>query len=97
MNDDGYSDVVISAYGADEAYVFYGAPIFTSTTYALGSFADNDGFVISAGNNGDVLIVSGAGVRARKLPTSTTSSSYVCNNICTVILLFGFSFKRVFI
>lgn len=63
VNDDGYSDVIISAYGADEAYVFYGASAFSSSVYELATLSGTDGFVISTGNDGDVIIVAGAGVR----------------------------------
>lgn len=66
VNDDGYSDVIISAYGADEAYVFYGAATFLSSVYSLDTLSGADGFIISAGNEGDVLVVAGAGVRERK-------------------------------
>lgn len=64
-NGDGYSDVIISAYGADEAYVFYGAPSFSSTVYELAALSGANGFVISTGNDGDVVVVAGAGVRLK--------------------------------
>ena len=64
-NGDGYSDVIISAYGADEAYVFYGAPAFSSTDYELAALSGTDGFIISTGNDGDVIVVAGAGVRLK--------------------------------
>lgn len=65
MNDDGYSDVVISAYGADEAYVFYGAPTFSSGTFSLTSLSGTAGFIISTGGDGDAVVVAAAGVRAK--------------------------------
>ncbi|CAM9437121.1 unnamed protein product, partial [Sphacelaria rigidula] len=49
VNDDGYSDVLVAAYGASEAYVFYGAPTFLSTTYALNVLSGTDGFVMTVG------------------------------------------------
>lgn len=63
VNDDGYSDVIIAAYGADEAYVFYGAPTFASTTYALNTLSGTDGFAMVVGNDGDEITVAGVGVR----------------------------------
>lgn len=63
VNNDGYSDVILSAYGADEAYVFYGAAAFSSSVYELAALSGTDGFVISTGNDGDVIVVAGAGVR----------------------------------
>ncbi len=63
VNDDGYSDVIISAHGTDEAYVFYGAASFASDAYALSTLSGNDGFIISVGNDGDETVVAGAGVR----------------------------------
>lgn len=62
MNDDGYSDVIISANGADKAYVFYGAPTFSSSIYSIDEISGSQGFVIYTGNDGDELIVNGAGV-----------------------------------
>ncbi|CAM9609391.1 unnamed protein product, partial [Laminaria digitata] len=61
VNDDGFSDVIVSAYGADEAYVFYGASTFSSSVYELATLSGTDGFVLSTGNDGDVLVVAGAG------------------------------------
>lgn len=63
VNDDGYSDVIIAAYGASEAYVFYGAPTFASTIYALNTLSGTDGFAMVVGNDGDEIIVAGVGVR----------------------------------
>lgn len=65
VNDDGYSDVIISAHGANEAYVFYGAASFSSDVYSLSDLSGTDGFIISAGNDGDEIVVAGVGVRER--------------------------------
>lgn len=77
VNDDGYSDVIISAYGADEAYVFYGASTFLSSVYSLDTLSGGDGFIISAGNDGDILIVAGAGVREGGGQGGGSSSRYI--------------------
>lgn len=65
MNDDGYSDVIISAHGANEAYVFYGAEVFPSEVVSLNALSGDDGFIISTGNDGDEIVVTGAGVSSR--------------------------------
>lgn len=62
MNDDGYSDVIISAHGANEAYVFYGAASFSQDVYALNTLSGSDGFIISVGNEEDEIFLAGAGV-----------------------------------
>lgn len=64
VNDDGYSDIIISAHGANEAYVFYGAATFSSDVYALNTLSGTDGFILSTGNDGDQTVVAGAGVRS---------------------------------
>lgn len=63
VNDDGYSDVIISAFGADKAYVLYGAPTFSPSIYSMDEMSGSEGFVIYTGNDGDVVVVGGAGVR----------------------------------
>lgn len=63
MNDDGYSDVIISAHGANAAYVFYGAATFSSDIYSLNALSGVGGFIISTGNEGDEIVVAGVGVR----------------------------------
>lgn len=63
MNDDGYSDVIISAHGANKAYVFYGAATFSSDVYSLSTLSGTDGFIVSTGNDGDEIVVAGVGVR----------------------------------
>lgn len=66
VNDDGYSDVIISAHGANEAYVFYGAAAFLADVYSLNTLSGTDGFIISTGNDGDEIVVAGVGVRERQ-------------------------------
>ncbi|CAN0486059.1 unnamed protein product, partial [Scytosiphon promiscuus] len=61
VNDDGYSDVLISAHGANEAYVFYGAASFAEDVYALNTLSGDDGFIVSVGNDEDEIFVAGAG------------------------------------
>lgn len=77
VNDDGYSDVIISAYGADKAYVFYGALTFSSSIYSMDEISGSEGFVVYAGNDGDTAAVSGAGVRT----TTSDYSLHFCFNI----------------
>lgn len=62
VNDDGYSDVIISAHGANEAYVFYGAAVFPSEVISLSALSGDDGFIVSTGNDGDEIVVTAAGV-----------------------------------
>ncbi|CAN0059055.1 unnamed protein product, partial [Hapterophycus canaliculatus] len=61
VNDDGYSDVLISAHGASEAYVFYGAASFSEDVYTLHTLSGTDGFIVSVGNDEDEILVAGAG------------------------------------
>ena len=76
VNDDGYSDVIVSAYGANEAYVFYGASTFSSSSYELNTLSGIDGFVVSTGSDGDALVVAAAGVRLTQLLTQEKKTSH---------------------
>lgn len=98
VNDDGYSDVIISAHGADEAYVFYGAATFSSDVYTLNTLSGTLGFVVSVGNDGDETVVAGVGVReagkvghdkAKKeiVSASFTSTTMLRAAFCSVPLL----------
>lgn len=90
MNDDGYSDVIISAHGANEAYVFYGAASYSSDAYSLNTLSGIDGFIISTGNDGDEIVVAGVGVReAGRHQTGTARNEPIANIIATTLATFN--------